>query len=90
MLVLRRKTNESILIGNQIRVSVLQVEGNRVKIGIEAPDTMHIVRAELLRSATSSSKPVPPTTGPTPVPSPSEVGTSAQVSAHSSRPVSRT
>jgi len=48
MLVLRREVEEAIVLGGSIRVIVLAVEGERVKIGIEAPDNVTIVREELL------------------------------------------
>lgn len=47
MLILSRKAGESIRIGDDIRVTVLGVQGNRVKLGFEAPDSVHIVRGEL-------------------------------------------
>lgn len=50
MLVLRRKVGESIILDGVICVSVLAVEGERVKIGISAPAEVTIVREELLRS----------------------------------------
>ncbi len=50
MLVLGRKTNESILIGDDIEVTVLAVEGDRVKIGIKAPGSVRILRQELFQS----------------------------------------
>ena len=49
MLVLRRKVGESIILDGVISVSVLAVEGERVKIGINAPPDVTIVREELLR-----------------------------------------
>lgn len=48
MLVLRRKPDEALVIDGTITVSVLAVEGERVKIGIEAPPDVAIVRRELL------------------------------------------
>jgi carbon storage regulator len=50
MLVLRRKVGESIILDGVISVSVLAVEGERVKIGITAPLDVTIVREELLRA----------------------------------------
>lgn len=47
MLVLTRKPGEKLVIGHDIVVTVLEVRGNHVKIGIEAPDSVRIVRAEL-------------------------------------------
>src|SRR5581483_6798286 len=51
MLVLRRKVGESIILDGVISVSVLAVEGERVKIGITAPTEVSIVREELLKNA---------------------------------------
>jgi carbon storage regulator len=48
MLVLTRKVGERIVIDNRIVVEVLQVKGNRVRLGIEAPAGATILRQELL------------------------------------------
>jgi len=48
MLVLRRKVGENIVMTGGITISILEVSGNRVKIGISAPDDIRIVREELL------------------------------------------
>lgn len=47
MLVLSRKTDESILIDGNIRVTVLGLRGNQVRLGIEAPGQVRILREEL-------------------------------------------
>ena len=47
MLVLSRKTGESIVIGNDIKVSIVKVQGRLIRIGIEAPDHVGIRRAEI-------------------------------------------
>jgi carbon storage regulator len=47
MLVLSRKTSERILIGDEIAITVVRIGPNSVRIGIEAPKTMNIVREEL-------------------------------------------
>jgi len=47
MLVLSRKRGQTVIIGNDIRVVVQRVNGNRVTLGIEAPDHVHILRGEL-------------------------------------------
>jgi carbon storage regulator len=47
MLVLSRKTNESIVIDGNITISVLQVKGKIVRLGIEAPKDIPIRRKEL-------------------------------------------
>ncbi len=47
MLVLTRKVNESITIGHFITISILEVKGNQVKLGIRAPKDVHINRTEI-------------------------------------------
>ena len=47
MLVLSRKAGEDILIGDNIRLVVNRISGNRVTVGIEAPDDVHVIRGEL-------------------------------------------
>ena len=47
MLVLSRKTAESIVIDGQITVTLMAIDGNRVRLGIEAPREVPIVRTEL-------------------------------------------
>ncbi|HVU66361.1 MAG TPA: carbon storage regulator [Ktedonobacteraceae bacterium] len=60
MLVLRRKVGESIILDGVISVSVLAVEGERVKIGITAPPDVTIVREELLKNAANQAPDLPP------------------------------
>ena len=47
MLVLRRKKNESVLIGDNIRLTVVDCFADGVKLAIEAPGTVSILREEL-------------------------------------------
>jgi len=47
VLVLTRKAGEKIVIGSNITLTVVAVDSNRVRIGIEAPDDIRILRAEL-------------------------------------------
>ncbi len=47
MLVLTRKANQSIMIGDEIEVSVLAVMGEKVRIGIEAPRAIPVFRKEV-------------------------------------------
>ena len=47
MLVLTRKSQDSIRIGDHIKVTVLRIKGNTVRIGVEAPEDVRIVRGEL-------------------------------------------
>jgi carbon storage regulator len=47
MLVLTRKTNESIIIGDAIEITVVAVEGDQVKLGITAPRQVPVHRREV-------------------------------------------
>ncbi len=47
MLVLSRKVGEKLYIGEDIVLTVTMVKGNRVKLGIEAPEHVRVVRGEL-------------------------------------------
>jgi len=47
MLVLSRKTNESVLIGDGIEVIVIGIQGNRVRLGFIAPESLKINRKEV-------------------------------------------
>lgn len=49
MLVITRKIEESIILGNEIVVTILEIENGRVKIGIEAPKQIPIYRDEIYR-----------------------------------------
>ncbi len=51
MLVLTRKTAETIQIGNDIVIKVISCGRGRVKIGVEAPGDVRVVRGELLEPA---------------------------------------
>ena len=47
MLVLSRKTSQRILIGAEIKITIVRIGPNSVRIGVEAPKSMNIVREEL-------------------------------------------
>jgi carbon storage regulator len=47
MLALSRKINESIMIGNDIEITVLEVKGDQVKLGINAPKSVPVYRKEI-------------------------------------------
>ena len=51
MLVLSRKVGEEIVIGDNIRVRIVSVQGNQIRLGFEAPREVSIQRAELLERA---------------------------------------
>jgi carbon storage regulator len=59
MLVLTRKSHEEIVIDGRIRVSILKIDGNRVKIGIEAPPDVSICRQELNENRIDGNTPLP-------------------------------
>ena len=50
MLVLSRKRTEKIMIGDGIEVTVLEVRGDRVTLGIEAPPGLRVMRGELVEA----------------------------------------
>lgn len=47
MLSLSRKVNEAIMIGNDIEITILEIKGEQVKIGISAPKSVQIYRKEI-------------------------------------------
>jgi carbon storage regulator CsrA len=53
MLVLSRKAREQIQIGDEVVVTILQVKGQSVRIGIEAPRSVRVLRSELPKHETS-------------------------------------
>ncbi len=56
MLVLARKLNESIVIGDTITIKVVSVENGVVKLGIDAPREVSIIRSELIEEVTASNR----------------------------------
>jgi carbon storage regulator CsrA len=56
MLVLARKLNESIIINDDITVKIIAVEKGVVRVGIDAPSEVSIVRSELIQDVTDSNK----------------------------------
>ncbi|GGG13226.1 carbon storage regulator [Lysinibacillus alkalisoli] len=50
MLVLSRKKNQSIMIGDQVELKILSVEGDQVKIGIVAPKSVKVHRTEVFEA----------------------------------------
>ncbi|WP_323791039.1 carbon storage regulator CsrA [Nocardioides sp.] len=56
MLVLSRRVGESIVIGDEVTVTVLEVRGDVVRIGIDAPRSVSVNRAELLAALESSNQ----------------------------------
>ena len=56
MLILSRKVNESIIIGEDIEVKIISIDKGVVKLGIEAPASVTIMRNELLKAVQDSNK----------------------------------
>ncbi|NPA29496.1 MAG: carbon storage regulator CsrA [Epsilonproteobacteria bacterium] len=56
MLVLTRKENEAIRIGEDIVIKVVAVDKNGVRLGIEAPEKMTILREELVQAVSEENK----------------------------------
>ncbi|HPX26837.1 MAG: carbon storage regulator CsrA [Spirochaetaceae bacterium] len=50
MLILSRKTNEKIKIGSEITISIIEIRGDQVKIGIEAPKDVKVFRQEVFNA----------------------------------------
>ena len=63
MLVLSRKIGEKVVIGDEIVLVVKRILGQRVTFGIEAPENVRIVRAELPRYDNPAGKTVPSQVG---------------------------
>ena len=57
MLVLGRRVDEQIQIGDDITITVVRIRGDTVRIGIEAPDGVNIARTELLTQGQSNEEP---------------------------------
>lgn len=56
MLALSRKMNESIMLGNDIEITVLEIKGDQVKLGVNAPKSVPIYRRELYLQIQQSNK----------------------------------
>lgn len=56
MLVLTRKKGEGIVIGKDIKITLLEIKGDGVKIGIEAPKSVNICRQEIFSDIESVNK----------------------------------
>ena len=52
MLVLSRNTDESIVIGNDIKITVVAIRGDKVRLGIDAPKEISVHRLEVIQAIT--------------------------------------
>jgi carbon storage regulator len=67
MLILSRKVNEKIMIGDDVSVSVIEIRGDQVKLGVDAPRSVKVFRREVFdaimaenRAAAESAPTLPP------------------------------
>jgi len=56
MLVLSRKKDESIMVGDHIEIKILAVEGEQIKLGIVAPKTVKVHRSEVFEAIQAQNK----------------------------------
>jgi carbon storage regulator len=56
MLILSRKVNEKIVIGSDISVSIIDIRGDQVRLGISAPRQVEVFREEVLRQIEAENK----------------------------------
>ncbi len=56
MLILTRRPNESIYIGENIRIKVLGLQGKQVKLGIDVPDDVTVYREEVYQRVTEENR----------------------------------
>jgi carbon storage regulator len=67
MLVLSRKKNESIVIKNDITITVVEIRGDKVRLGIVAPKDVPVHRQEVYEAIHGKDQPPPEETPPAPV-----------------------
>ena len=56
MLILSRKINEKIMIGEDISISIIEIRGDQVRIGVEAPKTVKVFRQEVFDAIKAENK----------------------------------
>lgn len=57
MLILTRRVGESVMIGDDVTVTVLRVKGNQVRLGVNAPKTVSVQREEILKKIQGGESP---------------------------------
>ena len=58
MLILTRRLDESIIIDDSIEIKLLNIQGKQIKLGIQAPNKVRIIRSELLNQKNTEHQPV--------------------------------
>ncbi|MDR2922631.1 MAG: carbon storage regulator CsrA [Treponema sp.] len=56
MLILSRKINEKVMIGDDITVSIIEVRGDQVRIGVDAPKSVKVFRREVFDAIKAENK----------------------------------
>jgi len=56
MLILSRKVNEKIMIGDDISVSIIEIRGDQVRVGVDAPKTVKVFRQEVFDAIKAENK----------------------------------
>jgi carbon storage regulator len=63
MLILTRRVGETLMIGDEVTVTVLGVKGNQVRIGVNAPKTVAVHREEIYERIKQEGGSAPPSSG---------------------------
>ncbi|MDR1956495.1 MAG: carbon storage regulator CsrA [Treponema sp.] len=56
MLILSRKVNEKIMIGEDISISIIEIQGDHIRIGVDAPKTVKVFRQEVFDAIKAENK----------------------------------
>ncbi len=56
MLILSRKVNEKIMIGNDVSISIIEIRGDQVRIGVDAPKHVKVFRREVFDAIEAENK----------------------------------
>lgn len=64
MLALARKVNESIIINDNVEVTILEIKGDQIKIGIDAPKSVPVYRKEIYSQIQDSNREAAGAAGP--------------------------
>ncbi|MDR2358028.1 MAG: carbon storage regulator CsrA [Oscillospiraceae bacterium] len=56
MLVLSRRLNETVVIGDDVRITLLGIDGDKIKLGIDAPRSVKVFREEILEATRTTNR----------------------------------